>query len=105
MMNRITSAITQLILALSGAAAKPVCLRAAPSLAPSQPSILSAVAPSPKVVTTGLPASPATDLNDRPDLVRKSLTRSQSVNLLHGPTKMWNWQVAGSAETEIWFFN
>src|SRR5438105_15752399 len=46
----------------------------------------------PMVVTTDLPGSAGTDLNDRPCLVMKSLARSQSENLLHGPTKMWNWQ-------------
>src|SRR5438046_1707532 len=45
----------------------------------------------PMVVTTGLPGSAGTDLKDKPCLVRKSFARSQSENLLHGPTKMWNW--------------
>jgi hypothetical protein len=34
-----------------------------------------------------------TTLNDRPDLVRKSWARSQSVNFDHGPTKIWKLQV------------
>ena len=52
----------------------------------SQPSIRVA----PTVVTTAFPDSAGTDLNDRPCLVRKSFARSQSENLLHGPTKRWN---------------
>ena len=50
------------------------------------------------------PGAASTDLKDRPCLVRKSLALSQSVNLLHGPTKMWKLQIAGSAATVIGVF-
>src|SRR3989454_9360409 len=87
MMTRITSAITQFTLLLSALGGAPAAFSVAASFAWSQPSIFC----SPIVVVT-LAAGPSTDLNDRPCLVRKSLTRSQSENLLHGPTKMWNSQ-------------
>src|SRR6185369_11871004 len=70
---------------LSAEAGAPAALRVAASFAWSQPSTFW----SPIDVTTA-PAGPSIDLNDRPCLVRKSLTRSQSENLLHGPTKMWS---------------
>ena len=79
------SQLTWLLSALSGA---PAALSVSASFFWSQPSIFT----SPMVVTTDFPPSAGTDLNDRPCLVRKSLVRSQSENLLHGPTKMWNWQ-------------
>src|SRR6185295_15475310 len=96
MTTRISSAITQLMRARSGALFQPVLVSAAVSAFWSQPSTFS----EPMVVVT-LPAGPSTDLNDRPCLVRKSLVRSQSENLLHGPTNRWNWQSAGFAATLI----
>src|SRR5262245_6170170 len=101
MITRITSAITQLMRLLSGVAEWPAAFSPAASTFGSEPSILAALAPSPIWVTTGLPGAPGMDLNDRPCLVSKSLALSQSENWLHGPTKRWNWQVAGSAVTEI----
>src|SRR5690349_14789524 len=101
MMTRISSAITQLMRVLSGVAEWPAVLSAAASTFWSGPSILTAVAPSPIVVTTGEPAAPSSDLKDRPCLVRKSLVLSQSENLLHGPTKLWNLQLAVSAGRKI----
>src|SRR5712675_1517350 len=99
MMTRISSVITQFTLLLSALIGAPAVFRVSASFFWSHPSTFA----SPMVVTT-LPGSPATDLNDRPCLVRKSLTRSQSENLLHGPTKIWNWHCAGSAVTVIGFF-
>src|SRR6266850_632980 len=99
MMTRISSAITQFTLLLSALAGAPLAFSVAASFAWSQPSTLAA----PMVVVTVLPSA-GTDLNDRPCLVRKSFTRSQSENLLHGPTKMWNLQSAGLAATVIGFF-
>src|SRR3982751_1223026 len=96
MITRITSAITQLMRARSGAALYPVLASVAVSAFWSQPSTFSV----PMVVVT-LPAGPSTDLKDKPCLVRKSLVRSQSENLLHGPTKMWNLQSASLAATWI----
>src|SRR5258706_4132925 len=100
MMTRISSVITQFTLLLSAVGGAPAVFRVSASFFWSQPSTFA----SPMVVTT-LPGSPATDLNDRPCLVRKSLTRSQSENLLHGPTKMWNWQSEELAATLIFVFS
>src|SRR4249920_505700 len=99
MITRISSVITQLTLLLSAVRGAPAVLRVSASFFWSHPSTFA----SPMVVTT-LPGSPAMDLNDRPCLVRKSLTRSQSENVLHGPTKMWNLQSAGLAATLILVF-
>src|SRR2546427_4236285 len=99
MITRISSAMTQFTLLLSALAGAPVCFSAALSFFWSQPSIFTV----PTVVLTVLPPA-GTDLNDRPCLVRKSFTLSQSENLLHGPTKMWNWHSAGLAATVIGFF-
>src|SRR6476660_6818725 len=99
MMNRMSAVMNQLTLLLSADAGAPACLSVAAIFAWSQPSTFW----SPINVTTA-PAGPSTDLNDRPCLVRKSLTRSQSENLLHGPTKMWNWQSREFAWTEIGVF-
>src|SRR5690349_24889927 len=99
MMTRITSAITQLMRLRSGVADQPVFFSVSVSAAWFQPSTFSV----PMVVVT-LPAGPSTDLNDRPCLVRKSLVRSQSENLLQGPTKMWNLQSAEFAATWIGVF-
>src|SRR5712664_1898741 len=99
MMTRISSAMTQFTLVLSAFGGAPAALRVSVSFFWSQPSIFAA----PMVVVTVLPSA-GTDLNDRPCLVRKSFTRSQSENLLHGPTKMWNLQSAGLAATVIGFF-
>src|SRR5437763_6042087 len=99
MITRISSAMNQFTLLLSAVGGAPAAFNVAASLAWSQPSTFC----SPIAVVT-LPAGPSTDLNDKPCLVRKSLTRSQSENLLHGPTKIWNWQSFGFAATEIGVF-
>src|SRR2546422_11179927 len=98
-MTRIRWAITQFSLLLPALAGAPACFSAALSFFWSQPAIFTV----PMVVVTVLPSA-GTDLNDRPCLVRKSFTLSQSENLLHGPTKMWNWHSAGLAATVIGFF-
>src|SRR5690349_22381270 len=99
MITRMSSAITQLMRLRSGVLFHPVFASAAVSAFWSQPSTFS----EPMVVET-LPAGPSTDLNDSPCLVRKSLVRSQSENLLQGPTKMWNLQSAEFAATWIGVF-
>src|SRR5262245_45298515 len=99
MITRMTSAITQFTLLLSAEGGAPAALRVAASLAWSQPSTFW----SPIDVTTA-PSGLSTDLNVRPCLVRESLTRSQSENLLHGPTRRWNWQSFGFAWTLIGVF-
>src|SRR5258706_67047 len=52
------------------------------------------------ITVSGDPAGRSDEVNDRPDFVRKSFTRSQSLNFDHGPTKMWKlhslaWTVIG----------
>src|SRR5215831_8895287 len=88
MITRISSVMNQLIWLLSGAPLYPAALSVSSSFFWSQPSIRVV----PIVATTDFPGSAGSDLNDRPCLVRKSLVRSQSENLLHGPTKRWNSQ-------------
>src|SRR5918911_409220 len=99
MITRISSVMNQFTLLLSALGGAPADFRVAASCFWSQPSTFW----SPIVVVT-LPAGPSTDLNDRPCLVRKSFTRSQSENWLHGPTNKWNLQSAGLAATEICVF-
>src|SRR5262245_61334872 len=96
MMTRITSVMNQLTLALSAVGGAPAVFSVAASCFWSQPSTFAV----PMVVVT-LPIGPSVDLNDRPCLVRKSFTRSQSENLLHGPTNRWNWQSFLFASTTI----
>src|SRR6478735_1370973 len=100
MMTSSTSAMNQLTFDLSAVAENPAALSAAPNFAASQPSTAGLL---PIFTETGEPAGPSTDLKDRPDLVRKSLVRSQSENFDHGPTKMWKLQVPLSAVTVIGF--
>src|SRR5438874_6775623 len=99
MMTRITSVMTQFTLVLSAVGGAPAAFSVSASFFWSQPSTVA----EPIVVTT-FPGAPETDLNDRPCFVRKSFTRSQSENLLHGPTNRWNWQSAALAATEICVF-
>src|SRR4051794_26033829 len=99
MMTRISSVITQFTLLLSAVGGAPAVFRVSASFFWSQPSTLA----SPMLVTT-LPGSPGIEVNERPCLVRKSLTRSQLENSLHGPTKRWNLQSAGLAATLILVF-
>ena len=53
---------------------------------------LSSVLPIFVMTLSALPAGRSVDVNDSPDLVRKSFALSQSENLDHGPTKMWKLQ-------------
>src|SRR3954464_12734118 len=94
MMTRISSVITQFTLLLSAVGGAPASLSVAAGCFWSQPSTFL----SPMEVVT-LPDGPSTDLKDRPCFVRKSFTRSQSENWLHGPTNRWNLQSAGFAAT------
>src|SRR6266850_90794 len=100
MMTRMISVITQFTLLLSALAGAPAALSVSASFFWSQPSILVV----PMLVVTVLPSA-GTDLKDKPCFVRKSFTRSQSENLLHGPTKMWNLHCSGFAATVIGFFS
>src|SRR5689334_9553233 len=100
MMTSSSSVMNQLTWLLSTLAGAPAALSVAASFAWSQPSSFT----SPIVVTT-LPGSADVDLNDSPCLVRKSLTRSQSENLLQGPTNRWNLQSASLAATVIGVFS
>src|SRR5262249_54037656 len=99
MMTRITSVMNQLIFLGSAAFGKPLDASAAVHLALSQPCIFVP----PMSTSTDLDPGVFAVLNDRPDLVRKSCARSQSVNFDHGPTKMWKLHVDWSAETVIGF--
>src|SRR6266850_770253 len=99
MMTRMISVITQFTLLLSADAGAPAAFRVSASFFWSQPSTLTV----PMVVVTVLPSA-GTDLNDKPCFVRKSFTRSQFENLLHGPTKIWNWHSSGLAATVIGVF-
>src|SRR3954465_15147102 len=88
MMNRMPSVMPQLI---SSFFAEVGYLRSASAFlyAPSSQPFSSV---GPILVSTDGPAVPAGNsvvVNDSPDLVRKSFVLSQSVNLDHGPTKMW----------------
>src|ERR1700752_3614314 len=88
MITRISSVMNQLIWFLSGAPLYPAALSVSSTFFWSQPSTRVV----PIVATTDLPGSAGIVLNDSPCLVRKSLVRSQSENLLHGPTNRWNSQ-------------
>src|SRR5436190_15304451 len=99
MMKRISRVIPQFTLDLSAVGGAPAAFSVSVSFFWSQPSIFSL-----PIVATTFPGSPGTDLNERPCFVRKSLTRSQSENVLHGPTNRWNLQSASLAATVIGFF-
>src|SRR5215813_9877609 len=88
MMIRMISAATQLTLLRSAFVGYPVAFNASANFGGSQPSIVLA----PIFVTTSLPATPDTDVNDRPALPRKSLARSHAVCRDHGPMKIWKLQ-------------
>src|SRR5690242_17246814 len=100
MMIRISSAITQLTFALSALGGYPVSFSAAAYLGWSQPSTLIA----PIVVTTSLPASAGTDLNDRPALPRKPLARSRAACRDQGPMKMWKLQSVAATLIGVLFW-
>src|SRR3954468_18948815 len=99
MITRMISVITQFTLLLSAVGGAPASFSAPASTFWSQPSTFF----SPMLVVT-LPAGPSTDLNESPCLVRKSFTRSQSENLLHGPTNRWNLHSLSLAATVIGVF-
>src|SRR5262245_3345752 len=95
MITRMISARIQLMRAGSAAFGYPAAVSAAVHLSVSQPSIW--VWP---IDTDGaVPAGAASVVKESPCLVRKSLALSHSVNLDHGPTKMWKLQVAGSTRS------
>src|SRR5436190_18389019 len=103
MMNRISSAMPQLIEFLSAAFGY---LRSASALLyASALNPLSSVGPI--FVTTGSAASAgrSVDVNDSPALVRKSFVLSQSENFDHGPTKMWKLQSLAATEIAFAFWN
>src|ERR1043166_5328263 len=88
MMTRMISAATQLTLLESAFGGYPVVFNASAYLAGSQPSIVTV----PIFVTTSLPGTAGTDVNDSPALPRKSLARSHAVCRDHGPMKIWKLQ-------------
>src|SRR5215831_4717408 len=99
MITRSTSVMNQFTLVLSAVGGAPAAFNVSASAFWSQPS----TAFSPIVVTT-LPAA-GIEVNDRPCFVRKSWTRSQSENLLQGPTKRWKLHSLGLAATVILVFS
>src|SRR5215470_8099621 len=86
MITRINSVMNQLIFLGSAAFGKFLAARAAVHLALSQPWTFVP----PISTSTVLEPGAFTVLNDRPDLVRKSCARSQSVNFDQDPKKMKN---------------
>src|SRR5438094_8900406 len=80
MMTRMISAATQLTLLLSAFGGYPVAFKASANFGGSQPSIVMV----PIFVTTSLPGTAGTDVNDRPALPRKSLARSHAGRRDHG---------------------
>src|SRR5437667_10073305 len=88
MMTRMISAATQLTLLLSAFGGYPVAFNASTNFGGSQPSIVTV----PIFVTTSLPGTAGTDVNDRPALPRKSLARSHAGCRDHGPRKIWKLQ-------------
>src|SRR5262249_61017899 len=81
MMTRMISAATQLTLLRSAFVGYPVAFNASANFGGAQPSIVLA----PIFVTTSLPATPDTDVNDRPAFPRKALARSHAVCRAHAP--------------------
>src|SRR5262245_47051706 len=99
MITRSTSAQNQSTLSLSAVGGAPAAFSVSASAFWSQPS----TDLSPMVVTTLLAAG--IEVNERPCFVRKSWTRSQSENLLHGPTNRWKLHSPGLAATVIFVFS
>src|SRR5919202_1843774 len=100
MITRMSSAMTQLTLALSALGGYPVSFSAAVYFAGSQPSILV----EPIVVTTSLPDSAGTDLKDSPAFPRKSFARSHAVCRDHGPMKIWKLQSLAATVMGVLFW-
>src|SRR4029077_15320472 len=100
MITRINSVMNQLFFFGAAVFGKFLAASAAVHLALSHPCNLVP----PMSMSTDLDPAAWAILNERPDLVRKSCARSQSVNFDHGPTKMWKLQVVWSAVTVIGFF-
>src|SRR5471030_572022 len=90
MMKRMRSDIGQLMALLSAAVGYLRSARAFFTAASFQP--LTSVGPIFMMTLSGDPAGKSVDVNDKPDLVRKSFARSQSLNFVVGRTKMWKLQ-------------
>src|SRR2546430_13667861 len=101
MMTRMISAATQLTLLLSAFGGYPVAFNASTNFGGSQPSIVTV----PIFVTTSLPGTAGTDVNDRPALPRESLARSHAVCRDQGPMKIWKLQslAATSIGVRCWY--
>src|SRR4051812_17435546 len=91
MMNRISSDMPQLIWFLSAPVGYFVSARIFLNSASFQP-FNSLSLPTLMSTLSGEVAGSVVDVNDNPDLVMKSFALSQSLNLDHGPTKMWKLQ-------------
>src|SRR5471032_1386907 len=90
MMKRMRIDIGQLMPFLSAEVGYLRSARAFFTVASFQP--FSSVGPIFMITLSADPAGRSLEANDRPDLVRKSLARSQSLNLVEGRTKMWKLQ-------------
>src|SRR5690242_19898642 len=90
MMKRMRSAIGQLMAFLSAAVVYFRSASAFFTFASFHP--FTSVGPIFITTLSFASAGSVVDVNDRPDLVRKSLARSQSVKFDQGPTKMWKLQ-------------
>src|SRR5262249_42170300 len=103
MMNMISSAIGQSIAAGSALVGYLSSASAFFVFASFQP--LSSVCPMRTTTFSAVPAGRSVDVNDSPDLVRKSFALSHSLNVDHGPTKMWKLQSRACTEIGLAFWN
>src|SRR5258706_15592579 len=99
MMKRMRIVIGQLMALLSAAVGYLRSASAFFTLASFQPG--TSVGPIFMTTLSFASAGRSVDVNERPDLVRKSLARSQSLKFVVGRTKMWKLQ--SFAWTEITF--
>src|SRR5207302_35541 len=103
MINRISSAMPQLIAFLSAAVGYFRSANAFLYAASFQP--FNSVGPILVTTLSLVPAGASVESNDSPALVRKSLVLSQSENFDHGPTKMWKLQSFAATVMLLLFWN
>src|SRR6478672_10395243 len=103
MMKRMRSVIGQLMAFLSAAVGYLRSASAFFTLASFQPLI--SVGPIFMTTLSFESAGRLVEVKDSPDLVRKSLARSQSVKFDQGPTKMWKLHSFACTDTTLFFAN
>src|SRR5258706_8526267 len=103
MMKRMRIVIGQLMALLSAAVGYLRSASAFFTLASFHP--FTSVGPIFMITLSFASAGRSVDVNDRPDLVRKSLARSQSVKFDQGPTKMWKLHSFACTDTTLFFAN